>query len=261
MNWLSSFLKSSIGKKLLMALTGLFLCTFLVVHLTGNLQLFKNDNGLAFNEYAVFMTTNPLIKFTSYGLYATILFHAFWGIYLVYDNKKARPVAYAQVDGKANSGWASRNMGLLGTIILVFIVLHMTGFWAKYKFGEVPYTKYHINTTDGEIKPFQYDGDVSGKIERFSVEGFETVVVKNLYIIVEDAFSNWWVVLIYVLAMLALSFHLIHGFSSAFQTLGLNHKKYNQLIKNIGIGVFGIIIPLLFASMPIFFLIKFLFNL
>ena len=255
MNWLSSFLKSSIGKKLLMALTGLFLCTFLVVHMTGNLQLFKNDGGLAFNEYAVFMTTNPLIKFTSYGLYATILFHAFWGIYLVYDNKKARPVAYAQVDGKANSGWASRNMGLLGTIILVFIVLHMTGFWAKYKFGEVPYTDYHVNLTDGEIIAYPYDGTINGKIEKFTEQGFERVIVKDLYAVVNDAFKNPYVVIFYIIAMLALAFHLIHGFKSAFQTLGLNHKKYNQLIKNIGIGVFGIIVPILFAAMPIYFLL------
>ncbi len=84
MNWIISFLKSSIGKKLLMALTGLFLCTFLLIHLIGNLQLYKHDGGLAFNTYAVFMTTNPLIKFTSYGLYATILFHAFWGLYLIF---------------------------------------------------------------------------------------------------------------------------------------------------------------------------------
>jgi succinate dehydrogenase / fumarate reductase cytochrome b subunit len=255
MNWLSSFLKSSIGKKLLMALTGLFLCTFLVVHLTGNLQLFKNDDGLAFNEYAVFMTTNPLIKFTSYGLYATILFHAFWGIYLVYDNKKARSVAYAQVDGKANSGWASRNMGLLGTIILVFIVLHMTGFWAKYKFGEVPYTDYHVNLTDGEITAYPYDGVINGKIEKFTEQGFERVIVKDLYAVVNDAFKNPYVVIFYIIAMMALAFHLIHGFKSAFQTLGLNHKKYNQLIKNIGIGVFGIIVPILFAAMPIYFLL------
>ena len=101
MNWLTSFLQSSIGRKLLMALTGLFLCAFLLVHLIGNLQLFKHDHGLAFNTYAVFMTSNPFIKFTSYGLYATIIFHAFWGLYLVYLNKKARPQTYAMVDGKA----------------------------------------------------------------------------------------------------------------------------------------------------------------
>ncbi len=254
MNWLTSFLKSSIGKKLLMALTGLFLCTFLIVHLIGNFQLFKNDGGLSFNVYAVFMTTNPLIKFTSYGLYATILFHAIWGIYITIENKKARPVAYAQVDGKSNSKWTSRNMGILGTIILVFIVVHMSGFWAKYKFGEVPYTDYHVNLTDGEIKAFPYSGEISNKMEKFTEQGFERVIVKDLYAVVRDAFQNIGVVIFYVIAMLALGFHLIHGFSSGFQTLGLNHKKYNHLIKSIGFGVFGVIIPFLFALMPIYFL-------
>lgn len=255
MNWLTRFLKSSIGRKLLMALTGLFLCSFLVVHLIGNFQLFNNDGGLSFNTYAVFMTTNPLIKFTSYGLYATFVFHAIWGLYLVFENKKARPVAYAQVDGKANSTWASRNMGLLGTIILVFLVLHMAGFWAKYKFGEVPYTMYQKNLNDNDLSYFQFDGSIVNKMEQYTENGIEVTIVKDLYHVVADAFQQWWVVLIYVFAMLALSFHLIHGFSSAFQTLGLNHKKYNQLIKNIGIGVFGIIIPLLFATMPIYFLL------
>ncbi len=255
MNWLTRFLKSSIGKKLLMGLTGLFLCTFLIAHVVGNLQLFNKDFGLSFNVYAVFMTTNPLIKGVSYGLYAMILFHAFWGFYLIFQNKKARPTAYAKVDGSANSSWASRNMGLLGTIVLAFIVVHMSVFWAQYKFGEVPYTDYHVNLTDGNIAAFPYDGKIAGKMEKFTEEGFERVIVKDLYAIVFDAFQNPFVVIFYVLSMVAIAFHLIHGFSSAFQTLGINSKKYNPLIKNIGIFVFGIIIPLLFASMPVYFLL------
>src|SRR5690606_20596715 len=122
MNWLSAFLNSSIGKKLLMALTGLFLCTFLLVHMTVNLQLFKDDGGYAFNTYTVFMTTSPLIKTISYGLYFIILFHAVWGISIGLANKKARPVSYQVPGGNASSKWASRNMGILGTLILAFIV-------------------------------------------------------------------------------------------------------------------------------------------
>lgn len=255
MNWLTNFLKSSIGKKLLMALTGLFLCTFLVVHLTGNMQLFKSDGGYAFNVYAVFMTSNPFIMFVSYGLYAIIIFHALWGLYLASENRKARPVAYAVVDGKANSHWTSRSMGLLGTIILVFIVLHMSGFWAKYKFGEVPYAKYERNILTGKTD-YGTSMPIKGKMEQFVYNGIEYTVVKDLYKEVSVAFKEWWIVLLYVIGMAAISFHLVHGFSSAFQTLGWHHSKYNGLIKFVGVWVFGIIIPILFAAMPVYFFIN-----
>ena len=255
MNWLTNFLKSSIGKKLLMALTGLFLCTFLIVHLIGNLQLFKNDGGLAFNVYAVFMTTNPLIKFVSYGLYAIILFHAIWGIYLGIENKKARPVAYSSYNGKANSKWASRNMGLLGVIILGFIIFHMSGFWAQYKFGEVPYTKYEKNISNGELNYAPFEGHIDGKKAVINEGEYEITIIKDLYVIVADAFKNIWIVIFYVISMIAISMHLIHGFRSSFQSLGINNPKYNKLIEAIGYGVFGIVIPLLFAAMPIYFLL------
>lgn len=256
MNWFKSFLKSSIGKKLLMSLTGLFLCTFLIAHLSGNLQLFKNDSGLSFNTYAVFMTTNPFIKFVSYGLYAIIVFHALWGLYLVFENKKARPVGYQMIDGKANSTWSSRNMGILGSIILVFIVLHMSGFWAQYKFGTTPYVQYDRDLSSGEIFVSEYAGQLDTKMLVNKTNTTETIVVKDLYSVVQDAFKQWWIVLIYIVSMIALSFHLIHGFKSAFQTVGFNHKKYNGLIHSIGVFIFGIIIPLLFAAMPIFFFIQ-----
>lgn len=256
MNWFKTFLKSSIGKKLLMSLTGLFLCTFLIAHLSGNLQLFKNDSGLSFNTYAVFMTTNPFIKFVSYGLYAIIVFHALWGLYLVFENKKARPVGYQVIDGKANSSWSSRNMGLLGSIILVFIVLHMSGFWAQYKFGTTPYVQYDKDLNTGEIFVSEYAAQLDTKMIVNKNNSIETVIVKDLYSVVQDAFKQWWVVLIYVISMIALSFHLIHGFKSAFQTVGFNHSKYNGLIHSIGIFLFGIVIPLLFAAMPVFFFIQ-----
>jgi succinate dehydrogenase / fumarate reductase cytochrome b subunit len=235
-----------------MALTGFFLCAFLLVHLIGNLQLFKHDHGLAFNTYAVFMTSNPFIKFTSYGLYATILFHAFWGLYLVYSNKKARPQAYAMVDGKANSSWASRSMGLLGTIILAFIVTHMADFWAEYKFGNVPYVQYQQDLNTLEVTCVPTDAIDSKKIQ-FTSNNIEYTIVKDLNQEVVEAFNEWWLVALYVVAMMAISFHLVHGFKSAFQTLGFNNKKYNGLIQFIGIYVFGIIIPILFAAMPIYF--------
>jgi succinate dehydrogenase / fumarate reductase cytochrome b subunit len=254
MNWLSKFLTSSIGKKVLMSLTGLFLCTFLVIHLIGNLQLFKSDGGLAFNEYAVFMTSNPLIKTISYGLYASILFHAFWGLFVLSTkNQKARPVAYAKVDGQANSPWASRWMGVLGTTILVFIVIHMTTFWGKYKFQEMPYTQYKMDLTTSEMLSVESTQAIEVKKLQFTENNVETTVVKDLYMVVADAFKQLWYVLLYVISMAALAFHLVHGFRSAFQTLGINHTKYNGLINFIGVWIFGVLIPATFAAMPVYF--------
>ncbi len=260
MNWFIKMFNSSIGKKLIMALTGLFLCSFLVIHMIGNLQLFKADSGLAFNKYAVFMTTNPLIKTVSYLLYFSILFHAFKGLMLVFKNKKARPIAYAKVDGNANSQWTSRNMGLLGTIILVFIVIHMSNFWAEYKFGHVPYSRYTQDIQTGniiDVAEMPANFTLVNKMEEVITEGKRVVIVKDLYKEVSTEFKEeWWLVALYVLSMAAVSFHLVHGFKSAFQTLGINHKKYNGLIHFIGVWFFGIIIPIGFAAMPLYFMFK-----
>jgi succinate dehydrogenase / fumarate reductase cytochrome b subunit len=141
----SAILKSSIAKKWWMALTGLFLCLFLVGHLLGNLQLIfiTGDEGqLAFNEYAYFMTHNPVIKIMSYLTYASILFHAIDGIFLTIQNKKARPVKYAYNKPERNSTLPSRYMAVLGSAILIFIVLHMSSFWAVMHFDdEIPLQK------------------------------------------------------------------------------------------------------------------------
>lgn len=217
MSWLSDTLTSTIGRKLVMSLTGLFLIIFLVVHLAGNFQLLADDGGEAFNEYAEFMTSNPIIKFLSYGLYAFILLHIIMSIALVMKNKKARPVGYEKVKGSANSSFSSRNMGILGFIILVFLVIHMRSFWFEMKFGTMP------------------------------VDEFGN---KDLYLIVKEAFSQWWYVALYVVCMVGLAFHLSHGFSSAFQTLGVNHSKYTPFIKKLGI-VYAILIPAAFASIPL----------
>jgi len=111
----SALLKSSLAKKYWMALTGLFLCLFLVGHLAGNLQLIFGDAS-AFNEYALFMTTNPAVKVLSYVTYISILFHAIDGIVLTIQNKKARPIGYAKNNAASNSSFSSRNMAILGTL-------------------------------------------------------------------------------------------------------------------------------------------------
>ena len=143
MKWITDFLTSSIGKKLVMSLTGLFLCSFLVIHLLGNLQLLIPDGGAKFNVYAKFMTSNPLIKFISFGLYAGILLHAIQGILIWLSNKKAKSTKYA-VSTYTNGSWMSKNMGLLGTLVLFFLCVHMGDFWLRMKFeGWIP-ESWHI---------------------------------------------------------------------------------------------------------------------
>ena len=254
-----------------MALTGLFLCLFLVGHLIGNLQLIYADS-LQFNQYALFMTTNPAIKIASYLTYFSILFHAVDGILLAYQNQKARPVKYANNRPQANTIWASRNMAVLGTVILIFIVTHMVNFWARMHFDKnMPLQTTMINmagqeqefymTTDGGYIPKAqvdqgmikikdrtnfYDAQADVKIK----EGY-----KDLHKITVDFFKNpdygLIATILYALSMIVLGFHLYHGFGSAFQSMGLNHPKYNLGIKNFG-KAFAIIVPLLFAIIPIY---------
>jgi succinate dehydrogenase / fumarate reductase, cytochrome b subunit len=220
MKWLVNMLTSTIGRKLIMALTGLFLILFLAVHLTGNLQLIKDDGGKAFNLYAEFMTTFPLVKMISIGNFFFIALHIYTSVVLTLRNRAARPVQYAYNAGNTNSSWASRNMGVLGTIILVFLVIHLKNFWYETHFGSLPMQNY-----DGKE-------------------------VKDLYAIVKAAYAQWWYVAFYVVSMGFVGFHLVHGFSSAFQTLGLNHPKYTPLIKVVGYG-FAILVPIGFALIPI----------
>ncbi len=219
----SALLKSSLAKKYWMAATGLFLCLFLVGHLAGNLQLFipGEEGRLQFNAYAKFMTTNPAVKILSYLTYFSILFHAVDGLLLTIGNRRARPIDYKYSRPAANSPWTSRNMGILGTIILVFIVLHMRSFWYEMHFGEIG--------TDSEGN-------------------------KDLYTTVITFFSGQTGLIFaaaYALAMAAIAFHLMHGFSSAFQSLGLRTPKLAKSLKIVGYA-FAIVVPLLFASIPFY---------
>ena len=253
---MSTFAKtfsSSLVKKLIMALTGLFLCSFLVIHLIGNLQLFKADGGKAFNEYAYFMTHFMPIKIVSYLLYTSIVVHACYALILTIGNRKARKVSYGAYKGSANSPWTSRNMGILGTVLLIFISVHMSNFWYEYHWGKVPFVEYRtdlntLQTTQRDLPAAEFKEYV-----KYQEQGVEIIKAKDLYAITAFAFKNCWLVALYLLGMAALSFHLIHGFQSAFQTFGLNHKKYMPLIKCIGVWGFGVLIPLAFAAMPLYF--------
>jgi succinate dehydrogenase / fumarate reductase cytochrome b subunit len=278
----SALLKSSIAKKYWMALTGLFLCLFLAGHLAGNLQLLVPNNALNFNQYALFMTSNPAVKLLSYLTYISILFHAIDGIALTIQNKKARPIGYAKTNGSTSS-FASRNMAVLGTIILVFIVTHMVNFWAKMHFDKnMPLmTKtidvqgqkqnFYVGTQVGQFFPVEQVAKEGDKADQtmmpkqfviknrtelyYSQADVKTAdLYKDLYKITIDFFKDakygLYFTIGYVLAMIALAFHLWHGFQSAFQSLGVNSSKLTPVIKFFG-RAFAIVVPLLFAIIPI----------
>lgn len=275
----SALLKSSIAKKYWMALTGLFLCLFLAGHLAGNLQLIFSD-ALHFNQYALFMTSNPAVKLLSYVTYISILFHAVDGIMLTIQNKKARPIGYAKTDGSSSS-MASRNMAVLGTLILVFIVTHMVNFWAVMHFDKnMPLQTITVEamgqkqdlylTTNEGYMPVQ---QVAKSLEEATKTGLQTYIenrtefyntqakvkvgegYKDLHKITvaffKDAKFGLIATILYVLAMAVLAFHLLHGFQSAFQSLGLNNPNWTPKIKFFGTA-FAIVVPLLFAIIPVY---------
>lgn len=218
MSSITKAFSSSLGKKYLMGLTGLFLISFLVVHCFLNSLIFVNDGGLLFNEGAHFMATNWIIRAMEIVLFIGIIVHIVLALKLTIENRKARKVGYAKSNANQNSKWYSRWMGLLGTLILIFLIIHLKEFWVKSRFTGLP--------------------------------GLDANGHDNLYILMINYFKEFWTVIIYSLAMVSLAYHLLHGFQSAFQSLGLNHKKYNSLIKCIGIG-FSIIVPFIFALMPL----------
>lgn len=281
----SVILKSSIAKKYWMALTGLFLCLFLVGHLLGNLQLFMGgeEGKRAFNEYAYFMTHNPLIKVMSYLTYLSILFHAIDGILLAIQNKKARPVNYAYSKPSANSSMASRNMAVLGSVILIFIVTHMANFWWKMKFSSDPmplHTKTIsipnqmtgqetsmelLLTTKGDYVPKeQVEIKNQTKLNAKGVDVQVGEAYKDLHSLTYSFFGHdktkegfpkndfaLLAVVLYVVSMLVLAFHLNHGFASAFQSLGARHPRYTKGIALFG-QAFSYLVPLAFAAIPVF---------
>ncbi len=216
MSW-KNYFSTSVGKKLQMSLTGLFLILFLVVHCYINAQIFWNDGGEKFKEAAHFMGTNFVIRTIEIGLFAFLILHIVQGLMLALRNRSKRTVRYAVSAGNATSKWYSRSMALLGTLILLFLIIHIRMFWAPNRFEQ----------TFG-----------SGELD--------------LYSMMRDEFQNIVYVVVYVLGCFSLAWHLVHGFFSAFQTLGLGTNKYKGIIKSVGVA-FSIIVPLVFALMPIAF--------
>ncbi len=217
---MSNIFSASIGKKLLMSLAGLFLVTFLVVHLGINILVLLNDPA-PFNKAAHFMGTNPVIRTMEIVLFGGFLIHMLYGVIVNLVNLQARPVGY-QKGNNSQTSFFSKYMIHTALIITIFLVLHLIDFWVKVRFiDEIPPDVYY----DGE----KYHDLAGLVIARFKIG---------------------WVVIAYVIALLGLGFHLHHGFQSAFQTLGLNHPVYTPAIKSIGV-IYTVVVTLGFIAIPV----------
>ncbi len=216
MKLLSFLFTSSIGRKVLMAVTGLSLVAFLLVHAGINACIFFNDGGETFNHAAEFMAHNWLIRSAEIGLFLGLLLHIVQGLSLTASNTQKRNSKYGASAGNANSKWYSRSMGILGSLLLIFLVMHLKHFWVVSRFTDA------IQETAGSTL-------------------FDEMVV---------VFADPLPVIVYVIGCISLAYHLLHGFQSAFQSMGINHPAYTPIIKSIGAG-FSIIVPLVFAAMPI----------
>jgi succinate dehydrogenase / fumarate reductase cytochrome b subunit len=227
MKW-SEFFTSSVGKKLVMALSGLFLISFLVVHVGINACIFNdlpifdpNDNGRMFNKAAHFMGSTVVIRIIEIGLFIFFFIHIIQGYVLEFQNRSRRSVGYAVKMGTEGSRWYRKSMGLLGTLLLLFLIMHISHFWIPSRVTQ-------------DLAPVQY-----GDMEAHDLFGRMVTV-----------FQNGWIVVLYVLGCISLGWHLLHGFQSSFRTLGLSNHKYIGMIKATGAG-FSILVPLLFALMPV----------
>ncbi|HPG33765.1 MAG: succinate dehydrogenase cytochrome b subunit [Lentimicrobiaceae bacterium] len=193
-----AFTYSSVTKKVIMALAGLFLISFLVVHLSINLLLLFDSSRESFNLAAHFMATNPVVQTMQYVLFGGFILHILVGIILQIQNWMARPTRY-KVEGFSQTSFFSKFMIHTGAVILAFLVIHLINFFFKAKFGEMP--EVMIN---GEM--------------------FE-----DMGLLVIEKFKDLPLVLMYVVWLLFLGFHLDHAFHSALQSLGLNHSKYTPV--------------------------------
>ncbi|PWL39776.1 succinate dehydrogenase [Flagellimonas aquimarina] len=214
---MSGLIKSSIARKVVMALSGLFLVTFLVLHVTINLASVISPEF--FNEASHFMGYNPLVQYLMQPiLIAGVIVHFVMGFVLELQNRAARDINYSKFKGSANSSWVSRNMIYSGLVILAFLGLHFYDFWIH----EMTYKYIEMNPED----PTRYYA--------------ETV----------EKFAPFWRTVIYVVSFVLLSLHLWHGFASSFQSMGVNNK-YTPTIKTFT-KIFAVVVPLAFAFIALY---------
>lgn len=211
-----------------MALTGLFLISFLLIHVGLNSCIFydlpifdHNDNGSMFNRAAHFMGASFVIRLMEFILFAGFIVHIIQGYAVEAKNRSRRNKGYKVPMGDRGSKWYSRSMALLGTLIFLFLIMHISHFWVPSR--------------------------ITGNLQEAEYRGLE---VHNLYLRMFEVFQNPIIVILYLLGVLSLAYHLMHGFHSAFKTMGVYNKKYIALLKSVGFG-FTIIVCLLFALMPI----------
>ena len=228
MKW-SEFFTSSVGKKFVMAFTGLFLISFLIVHVGINACIWADlvddsDNGEMFNKAAHFMGASYVIRIMEIGLFLGFFLHIIQGFMLEFQNRARRKKGYQVAMGSKGSAWYRKSMGLLGTLILLFLIIHIQDFWIP---SRITYA-----STLGEVT---YNNGAP---------------IHDVYTRMLLVFSQAWVVVVYLLGCFSLAWHLMHGFQSSFRTVGVHNKKYVAMIKGLGIA-FSIIVPLLFALMPI----------
>lgn len=225
-----SFLSASIGRKFLMSLTGLFLVSFIILHMSVNLLMIFDDSGEMYNIAAHFMATNPFIKIMEPVLALGFIIHILWSLIITVQNMRARPVGYNKTSQGVNSTWASRNMLILGALIGVFLVLHIYDFWWKIKVSGSPLLELSTGTTEE---------------------------MHNTYALVTTLFKSSIIYcLIYIAGGILLGLHITHGFWSAFQTIGLNNSVWRKRLFVLA-NIIGWIFAVGFGVIPLYFMIKF----
>lgn len=226
---MSSFMSASIGRKFLMSITGLFLISFLCIHLTLNLFLTFDDSGTLFNLAANFMATNPLIRIIEPLLAIGFVVHIIWSALITLQNMRARPQKYEYGD-QLLSWWApAKNMFILGGMVMIFLVIHIFNFWVKMKFTGDPL------------------------LNSVNVGGVE---MHNAYALVSNLFLNPLYDMLYIAGGIMVGLHISHGFWSAFQTIGFSNQIWLKRLKCIAITI-GVIFAVGFSYIPIYFMIKF----
>ncbi len=209
-----------------MSVTGVFLLLFILVHLTVNLLLIMDDTGNLYNQGAHFMVSNPLIRVVEPLLALGFVIHIAWSLLISWENWRARPVKYKKQELAASSGWASRNMLILGALVLVFLVIHLVNFYWKIKFTGSPLLE----------------------------KGMEETGVHNTYALVSTLFrESWFYCVLYIAGAVLLGLHITHGFWSAFQTLGFNNKRWLNRLQQVAL-VYAIAVGAGFTIIPLYFM-------
>lgn len=206
----------------MVATTGLFLCLFLIVHLTANLLLLLPETTARdlYNTYSTTLRESPLIMIVAYLLYISIIAHIVYAGIITFKNRRSKNNRYAVNHKNENSTWASQNMGILGVLILIFILVHLVNFWARVKLG------------------------IGADVQRDSSGNLD------VYEVTSALFHNPYYVAFYSVLMIPLGFHLHHGLNAAFKSLGFYHKKGLRVLAKIAL-VYALIISIGFGIIPV----------